>query len=355
MMTNDQRPTANGRRYEVRELVGVHITILIFLLLSCNANELFHSLNGNTMGTTYVITYQSSQDYSAKIKLLLEEINNYVSTYIPDSDISRFNNADSVFILRKTGKDHFLINFEKSKKISRNTDGYFDPTLMPLVNYWGFGYQNKEARIEVDSTAVDSLMQMIGFDKIIYNRGKLRKSNKAVQLDFSAIAKGYAVDEISRLFEKNGVENYLVEIGGEIFAQGLNKKGSEWRLGLNTPKAEAALTDYEIIIKLSGKGMASSGNYRNFYEVDGKKYGHTINPKTGYPSLNELLAATVIATDCMTADAYATAFMAMGLEKAIAIANKNDELVACFFTSNADGIIKREYSDGFIHYVARER
>ncbi len=327
----------------------------VFLFTSCDRFNTYFAIKGETMGTTYTITLYSKEDYTNQIGNLLKEINNHVSTYIPDSDISRFNNADSVFILRKTGKDHFLINFEKSKKISRNTDGYFDPTVMPLVNYWGFGYQNKEARIEVDSTAVDSLMQIVGFHKIIHNRGELRKSNTAVQLDFSAIAKGYAVDEISRLFEKNGVENYLVEVGGEVFAQGLNKKGSEWRLGLNTPKAEAALTDYEIIIKLSGKGIASSGNYRNFYEVDGKKYGHIINPKTGYPSLNELLAATVIATDCMTADAYATAFMAMGLDKAIEIANKNDELVACFFTSNADGIIKREYSDGFIHYVARER
>lgn len=304
------------------------------------------------MGTSFAVKYHSfEQNLKTEIEDLLEEINTQVSTYIPDSDISEFNKSKIGFTL-DDNSDHFLKNWKKAFEIYLDTDGSFDPTVMPLINYWGFGYKDKKARTLIDSSAVDSLIVFVGMEKITLKNGKFSKKHQYSELDFSAIAKGYAVDAISRLLDRFRVQNYMIEIGGEVFAKGLRHgTGRKWQIGINTPTELSSPTDFEMVVELSNHGMASSGNYRNYYEVNGRKYGHTIDPNSGFPSLNELLAVTVIAPDCMTADAYATGFMAMGLAKAMNNANKNEELAACFFISDSNGNIKRKYSNGFVQYT----
>ena len=230
------------------------------------------------------------------------------------------------------------------------TEGSFDPTVMPLVNYWGFGYAG-EPITRVDSNKVDSLVQFVGFEKVIFEALALKKDRPGVQLDFSACAKGYGVDEVGRFLETQGCNNYLVEIGGEVRARGINQRSKNWQIGINTPQEGGALDDYQAIVKLKDLSLATSGNYRNFYELNGVKYSHTINPKTGFPERNTLLSASVFAKDCMTADAYATAFMASGLDKAFDVALQNSEIDAYLIYSDEDGQMQVKYTEAVAGYL----
>lgn len=339
-------------------------TSLFLLFVQC-ANEQTPStsiskyvkVEGKTMGTTYHITYSDAQNRNFKpvIDSILVAINLEVSTYIDTSTISKFNQATAgVFDLKTTSEaqkgqpaTHFIANFEAAKNIYEKTAGYFDPTVMPLVNYWGFGYTPKKPVTQVDSVLIDSIMGYVGFDKLEYSGSQnlsIDKKEAGTQLDFSAIAKGYAVDDLGRFLEKKGIKNYLVEIGGEVRARGKNAAGKFWTIGINVPKEDAAATDFQATAQLENLALATSGNYRNFYEVEGKKYSHTIQPKTGFPERNTLLSASVFAKDCMIADAYATAFMTMGLEKSVTLAEQTPELDAYFIYSDEDGRMKVQYT-----------
>jgi len=280
------------------------------------------------MGTTYEITYIDSthRDFTSPIDTLLKRINLSLSTYIPTSTISRFNQSEDglkadVYMARM---------YSESQKVYRTTQGAFDPTVMPLVNFWGFGYE--KARAEVDTSMVSEIMERVGFSKIKMEMDTstyeilLRKPHPKLELDFSAIAKGFAVDEIGRWLSKRKVTNYLVNIGGEVIASGTKPNGQLWKLGVNTPKEGAPADQYEELVYLNNQAMATSGNYRNFKTVNGKKVVHTINPKTGYPEMSSLLSTTIVAKDCTTADAYATACMVMGFEKAQALLRKDSSL-----------------------------
>ena len=336
------------------------ISTLLWLTLACKESTRsvanYVKITGETMGTYYNVTFNSDLPPATikdDIDQLLVEINAEVSTYIESSIISRLNREPDTFTIAES-QDHFAKNLDASSDLYETTGGYFDPTVMPLVNYWGFGYTPKRAVSQVDSAAIDSMMQIVGFDRLSY-----RKTLSALvikpfrgQLDFSAIAKGYGVDQVGELLTQIGVEDYYVEIGGEVLTHGQNSKGEKWIIGINTPSSDAALTDLIEYLSLSGRGLASSGNYRNYYEVAGAKYGHTINPKTGYPEVNELLAVSVIAPDCMTADALATACMVMGYTKAKDLIASLSEVEACFFIGSEDGSINKNYSNGFIQYVA---
>ena len=223
-----------------------------------------------------------------------------------------------------------------------------------MVNYWGFGYAAQKPVEKIDSLAVDSIQQLVGFEKIeiligdvLRDRSKVSKLIDNVQLDFSAIAKGYAVDILSKFFEEKKINNYLVEIGGELRCKGKNPKGNIWTTAINTPRINARLTDYEAIIKVANKAIASSGNYRNFHEVNGEWYGHEINPKTGFPEKSKLLSVTVMADNCADADGYATAFMVMGLEKSKTLANQLDGIDAFFIFANENGELEQIYTQGF--------
>jgi thiamine biosynthesis lipoprotein len=338
--------------------------ISIILFFSCQnepqvSTPKFLKIAGETMGTTYHITYEDElgRNFKKEVDSILVEINQAVSTYIPDSKISLFNqNKLTSFIRSDTSiHDHHILEvFYAAERIYKVTDGFFDPTVMPLVNYWGFGYTDKKPVTKLDSVKIQSLLLLVGLKKVeigsydwdnIYLIAK--KENPNIQLDFSAIAKGYGVDIIANFFQGKNLKNYLVEIGGELRTKGINAKGKLWTTAINTPKINAQLTDYEAIIKVKNKAIATSGNYRNFHEVNGEWYGHEINPKTGFPEKSNLLSVTIMADDCMSADAYATAMMVMGLEKSKALAEKLDNIDAFFIFANEEGELETFYTKGF--------
>jgi thiamine biosynthesis lipoprotein len=241
----------------------------------------------------------------------------------------------------------FLRVFRRSEDISRTTGGKFDITVSPLINAWGFGFRNMDT---VSQGIIDSLKNFVGYEKIWADaEGNIFKTDPRVQINTSAIAKGYACDIIAGLLESYGIENYMAEIGGEIAAKGVNDKRECWRIGIDKPIDDDSgmLHDLQVILSLCDKSMATSGNYRNYYIKEGKKYAHTIDPVTGYPTQLDILGATVIADDCMTADAYATAFMTMGMERSIEIAEKIPGLYYYFIYEKPDGSFGTRYSDGF--------
>jgi thiamine biosynthesis lipoprotein len=279
------------------------------------------TFSGQTMGTTYSLTYltESGKNLQSSIDSLLVVFNNSLSTYIPDSELSQFNRSDSLIFK----SPYFPQVLNASKRVFEQTNGAFDPTVGPLVNVWGFGPGGPELK---DSTDISLLLDAVGFDKIQFDEKLVRKTKPGMYLDFSAIAKGQGVDVIADFLNKKGIENYLVEIGGELVAKGVNEKGELWKVGINRPDESANASDLYSIIALENRGMATSGNYRNYYVRDSVKISHTINPATGYPVNHSLLSATVLAKDCMTADAYATAFMVMGLDRAIQLDSTLSEI-----------------------------
>lgn len=300
------------------------------------------------MGTTYTIKYSgnNSDKIQSAVDALLESINMGVSTYIPESCISIINNDKQSIAYDDTAKllsyrikrdSHFENNFLKSVEIYKSTEGHFDPTIMPLVNYWGFGYKAKKAVEDIDSQAVNNMVQLIGMDKWNFTvSDSLMSITKPefAELDFSAIAKGYAVDAVAEYLDQQSILNYMVEIGGEVRCKGLNDKGTTWSIGLSKPEIDAELQNFQALLLLNNKAMASSGNYRNYYEVNGYLYGHEINPITGYPEINALLGTTVISESCAEADALATAFMIMGLEKTRTYLVNHPEIQAVLFYRN---------------------
>ncbi|MDN3204327.1 FAD:protein FMN transferase [Algoriphagus sediminis] len=305
------------------------------------------SLNGQTMGTTYNVTYldDSGRDFKVQIDSVLEVFNLSLSTYIPTSEISRFNQNDT--LVYEYPFMYPILN--RSKEIYEETGGAFDPTVGPLVNIWGFGPGGPEMK---DSVDIRKMVNSVGFDKITFDETQLTKSDSAIYLDFSAIAKGYGVDVVAKFLSDKGIQNYLVEIGGDLAAKGVNDKGELWKLGVNRPNEESSSSDIYNIVALQDKGMATSGNYRNFYVRDSVMISHTIDPKTGYPVRHGLLSATVIAADCMTADAYATAMMVMGTEKAIELDERLDEIEVFLIYGDGDGGYESFASESLKPYLS---
>ena len=294
--------------------------------------------SGLVFGTSYNITYQSNDNLKPEIEKTLAEVDASLSPFNEKSVITHVNNNEAV-----TLDDHFITVFRLSSKIYKDTEGAFDITVAPLVNAWGFGFKNG---ITPDRHAIDSLMQFVGFDKVKLQDGKIIKTDDRLMLDCSAIAKGYGVDAVARLLKSKGIDNYMVEIGGEIVASGENPKGAPWRIGVSKPDDDSVNVSNEIqgIINITNRAMATSGNYRNFYYKGGKKYAHTIDPKTGCPVQHSILSATVVSDECAKADAYATAFMVMGLDKAKAVLARHKDMMAYFIYSDDKGNNKVWYS-----------
>lgn len=322
-----------------------------------NAEGPYVRVEGKTMGTYYRVQYQdqAGRDFKKSIDSLLVALNLEVSTYIDTSTISRFNQAADglsfeenieTALQQQQAQAHFINNFILAQSIYQSTNGAFDPTVMPLVNYWGFGYEAKKPVTAVDSAKIRTLMRLVGLEKVTASGNNLKKQAAGVQLDFSGIAKGYGVDLVADFLRAKGATNLLVDIGGEVVALGTNQRGEAWQIGINTPLETAELTDYEVIVELRDQGLATSGNYRNYYEVNGKKYAHTINPKTGFPERSTLLSASVFAPTCAIADGYATAFMVMGLEAAYATALELPAIEACFIYSREDGSLDVKVTPG---------
>ena len=290
-------------------------------------------LQGSVFGTTYnIIYYDQEVNFDKEIQQLFDDINQSLSTYIRTSDISRINKGERGIKV----DDYYKEVFEKSARIYKETDGYFDPTVGILVNAWGFG--PKKPLNDLDSTKVKELMTYVGFDKVKIENGEVIKKSSEIYFDFNAVAKGYGIDVIGRFLESKKVKNYLVEIGGEIRSRGTKPEGKEFVVQLDSPNTDGTRSAYDVLT-VKNKAMASSGNYRKFRIAEnGEKYVHTINPKTGYAKESNLLAATVIAElDCADVDAYATAFMAMGLEKTQEFLQNRSDLKVILIHVNEKG------------------
>ncbi len=317
--------------------------------------DTYTKIEGSTMGTYYRVIYGGDVSKSKAqkgIERILSDINRAVSTYDPDAYISKVNMSASGSVSDMPA--HFKTNIERAWYWHGRSDGYFDPSVMPLVNYWGFGYTPKRAVVSMDSSRVDSIMTIVGLDKWSFEieHEILTKLDHRQQLDFSALAKGYAVDMVGAYVgDQLKATNYLVDIGGELRARGVNSKGKPWTIGINIPTYDAGLQDVMVYLRLSDISLATSGNYRNYHEVNGAKYGHSINPKSGYPFQDRLLSISVLSKDCIDADAIATACMAMGLNKARTFITEIDGTEACFLAGNEDGTISTYYTDGFIQYT----
>lgn len=297
---------------------------------------------GQTMGTSYSIKYLDEQgrNFQGEIDSLLDAFNLAHSTYDPESEISRFNQQG---ILRYESPFFYPV-LERSKEIYQKTGGAFDPTIGPLVNAWGFGPDKSRSP---NKEVVDSLLQFVSFDSIFFDSVAACKMRKGMMLDFSAIAKGYGVDVVAQFLMERGVEDVFVEIGGEIYCHGLNERGEPWRVGVSYPSYEYEQQQVvQAIVPLFDRAIATSGNYRNYYEVDGVKYAHTIDPVTGYPVQHSLLSASVFAPDCMTADAFATAFMVMGMEKAVLIDEQEEDIEIYLIYSDKENRLKTYASPG---------
>ncbi len=236
-------------------------------------------------------------------------------------------------------------------EISKETNGAFDITIAPLANAWGFGFKKGAFP---DSVVIDSLLEITGYNKVqISTKGKVVKQDPRIMLSCSAVAKGYAVDVVAHLLEKKGIGNFMVDIGGEVVVRGKNPQDGLWRIGINKPVDDSLAVNQELqtILKVTNLGIATSGNYRNYYYKDGKKYAHTIDPRTGYPVQHNILSATVIAKDCMSADAYATAFMVMGLEEAERFADMHPDIDACFIYADKKGKLQMFLTKGMKKYM----
>lgn len=330
------------------------ILVIVGSLQSCKQDKGDYVRNQNTggaLGTSYniiSITYEKN-DLQSEIDSVFAVVNQSLSTYIPESDISRINSGDTTVVVDKMFQE--VLNLSKS--IHLETSGFFDPTVGTLVNAWGFG---PERQISMDSLKIDSLLNFVGLDKItLDDNNRIVKANPNIYLDFNAIAKGYAIDRLAAMLDAKGIENYLIEVGGELVAKGKNTiKDKFWTVGIDDPEMEGSRAT-KILIHLNDKALASSGNYRK-YRVDeetGKKFVHTVNPITGYTQISNTLAVTILADNCATADAYATAFMAMNIDDAFKRINENEKLEAYIIYVDENGNTQEFSTEGFKSVVVK--
>jgi thiamine biosynthesis lipoprotein len=286
---------------------------------------------GLVFGTEYHITYQCNEDLQPEIEAELKKVDNSLSTFNKESVISKINRNEDIAV-----NEMFEQVFNRAQYVSKETDGAFDITVAPLVNLWGFGFKTGE---NPSKQKIDSLMQFVGYQSVSLNNKKVKKVHPNTMLDAAAIAKGYACDVVAQFLRNKGIQHFMVEIGGEVITCGNSPKRIPWKIGVTKPVDDSLNIQQEqqAVLNVTDMAMATSGNYRNFYYKGGKKYAHTIDPKTGYPVQHSLLSATVLAKDCATADAFATAFMVMGIDKAKTVLEKHPELMAYFIYADAKG------------------
>ncbi len=328
--------------------INVTLCLCILLLAACTGKKQYYEESGTVFHTIYHIKYEASQPLTDKIDAELQAFNLSLNPFNPNSIIAKVNRGEDVEV-----DDWFAEVFDKAQEVSERSEGMFDITCAPLINLWGFGFSKTDS---VTPAAVDSILRFVGYKKVRLEGRRVVKDDPRVMLNCSAIAKGYASDVIARLLEREGVENYMVEIGGEVAMRGINQNGRCWRIGINKPEDDTTgmANDIGEVVELCRKGgIATSGNYRNYYIKDGKKYAHTIDPRTGYPSEQSILSATIVADDCITADAYATAFMAMGLERVHRLASSIPGIEYYIIYSDAEGCHHVEYSEGMREFLPR--
>ena len=336
------------RQLYIALLAVVAIVCLLFMVFPTKGEQKAFQYNeGTIFGTLYHAKYLYDKDLKAEIEAELAKVDASLSMFNPKSTISQINKGET------DETDEMLSEvLQLAFVVNKATDGAFDPTVAPLVNAWGFGFKGGQMP---NSAQVDSLLSLVGLSHIQLQDGKLIKENPLSILDFSAIAKGYGVDRAADVLRSKGIKDFMVEIGGEVVTEGLNDKEEAWRIGINKPDDDSTSTNMELqdIISLSDKAIATSGNYRNYYISEGKKIAHTINPKTGYPAQSDILSSTVMAPSCAEADAFATAFMVLGLEKAKQVLQKQPQLEAYFIYTNEEGEYQTWCTEGFKQLIIK--
>lgn len=310
-----------------RKIIFHSIALVLLIVASVviirqNSAMPYQINQGMVFGTFYKITYQHDKNLQKEIEAQLKSVNDALSMFDKKSIITAVNNNELVKL-----NDMFVNVFKLAQSISEDTDGAFDITVAPLVNAWGFGYKSGALPTQQD---IDSIRAFVGYQKVKLSGMRIQKEDARLTLDCSAIAKGYGTDVVARYFLREGIKNFMVEIGGEIVTHGVNPKRQQWSIGIEKPMEDslAMKSELQTVLKVDDIAMATSGNYRNFYYKDGKKYAHTIDPKTGFPVQHNILSATVLAKQCAVADAYATAFMVMGLEKSKEVLARHKDLKA---------------------------
>ncbi len=327
----------------------VYITLLFFVAGCGFKKEVRFS--GKTMGTTYQIRvvagyFKNLDQLGKKIENRLSVINQTLSVYVNDSEISRFNK------LKETGKkfrisDDFVNVVNVARRIYLLTSGAWDATVNPLVNIWGFGSTGVVNNIPAKED-ITELLKNIGFNHIVLVENRyLMKEKSFVSLDFGSIAKGYAVDQLIQLLHENGIKDCLVEIGGEVFASGIRSDGNQWKVGINTPDKNAPVNQVYRVLFLQDKGLATSGDYRNFFEKNGRLFSHILDPRTGYPVSNGVVSVSIIADTCTLADGLATAVMVLGAEKGLELIKQINSTECLIITRNRDMTFSDVYSEGF--------
>lgn len=333
-----------------------HLPFLLFLIIGTylaitrkeEAKDIpFQYCEGAIFGTVYHATYQCDSSLNGKILEELQAVDQSLSMFNPNSTISQINSGKS------NETDSLLTTiFHIAREVSQATDGAFDITVAPLVNAWGFGFKHGALP---DSLQVDSLRQLIGWNRISLKDNKFFREDPRMIIDLSAVAKGFGSDCVAKMFRKHGINNFMIEIGGEVVTSGVSPKAKAWRIGVNKPQEDSTSTSNELqtILQMNNCAMATSGNYRNFYIDNGRKIAHTIDPKTGYPVQHSILSSTVIAPTCAIADAYATAFMVLGLEKSLQVLDKHPELMAYFIHTDKEGNYQVWKSPGIEALIAQ--
>ena len=326
---------------------------LLLFLNSCQSKKSeYMKISGFAQGTTYNITYENStnQDYSQDIDSILKAFNRSLSIYDSTSIISRINSNDPTV----EADDWFINVFNKSAEVNASSGGAFDITVGPVCKAWGFG---SGPVLKHDTAYIDSLLQFVGMDKVKLEGRKVIKKFSGVKLDVNALAQGYSTDLVCDFFKSKGLKNYLVEIGGEVRGIGTNARNQFWHIGIDRPKDDNMEpgSDLQAIVEINNKALSTSGNYRSFFVEKGVKYAHTIDPKTGFPARNTLLSASVVCDDCMTADAYATTFMVLGVEKSKELLQKLHGIEVYFVYSNAQGNYEVYFSDGMKRMILEEK
>lgn len=326
--------------------------VLLALLISCQspAELKMYKISGTAQGTYYAITWYSNknEDLKPEIDSLFRQFDRSVSAYLPNSLLSRMNNNDTT----ARADQIYETIFRKSMEVSESSGGAFDVTVGPLVNAWGFGFSNK---MKMDQSVVDSLLPLIGYKKVQLNDGRLVKPDPRMRIDFDAIAQGYTSDWLGAFLESRGIANYLIDVGGEVLGKGSKPDGRFWSVSIEMPSRNRDdERKIQAVISLQSRAISTSGSYRKYYEENGVRYSHTIDPVTGYPVKHNLLSVSVLAKDCITADAWATAFMVMGLDKSKEFLLSQPDLQAYFISDDQKGGFKIDYTPEFEQILARQ-
>lgn len=325
----------------------------VILSTACKQEKFYFEESGMVFHTSYSIKYEAPKAMTEKIGAALEAVNLSLNPFDSNSIIAKVNRNEDVEI-----DEHFRTVFTKAMEISALSGGIFDITCAPLINAWGFGFKEEG---NVTPEMIDSIRQFVGYQKVRLEGNRVVKEDPRIMLSASAIAKGYACDVVADVLDAQGIENYMVEIGGEVTKKGVNPEGILWRIGIRKPKEVkpgqplTAKDIEDVVQQLEKSGVATSGDYQNFYIKDGKKYAHTINPLTGYPAEQNILSTTIVAENCMIADGWATAFNAMGIEAACRIGDTIPNLDYFFIWTDEEGKYRVTYSKGMLRHLPNRK